>query len=219
MTKCFRTIGRLLIGAAFATPIAVFAASNPPAFSVSGLQGWSQHDFDHEPLTRYSIVTEDGERVVHAQCMNSASGLAWQGSVDLDKTPELLWRWKVNRIYTHINEQKESGDDFPARVYLVTGTRWLPWTLRVLCYVWSNGRSSAFDWSSPYTGREKIIPVRRGTTGEGRWQTIRRNVVQDFYKAFRVRVHSLSDVGIMTDCDNSHNHAQAWYSDLHFVVH
>lgn len=201
----------------FAGPIVVFAGSLPPAFSVSGLRGWSQRDFDHQPLTNYSIVTEAGRRVVHAQCRNSASGLVWQGSVALDKTPVLVWRWKINRIFRRLDERKKDGDDFPARVYLVTGTRWFPWTLRVLCYVWSNGSGGVSNWSSPYTKREKMIAVRRGRTGVGYWQTIRRNVVQDFQKAFGLHVHSLSDVGIMTDCDNSHNHAQAWYGDLRFL--
>lgn len=210
--------GRLLISALIAAPIVALAVPQPPAFSISGIRGWSQRDFNHEPLTRYSIATEDGSRVLYAQCKNSASGLVWQGRVDLDKTPQLLWRWKVSRIYLHINERKKSGDDFPARIYLVTGTRWLPWTIRVLCYVWSNGSGGATDWPSPYTGREKMIPVRRGTAGVGRWQTIRRNVARDFFKAFGVRVHTLSNVGVMTDCDNSHNHAQAWYGDLKFLA-
>lgn len=202
-----------------ARPIVALAASRPPAFSVSGLRGWSQRDFDHRPLTRYSIVTEDGMRVVHAECKNSASGLVWRGSISLDKTPVLVWRWKINRIYRHINERKESGDDFPARIYLVTGTRWLPWTLRVLCYVWSNGSGGVSDWPSPYTGREKMVPVRHGVAGVGHWQTMRRNVGRDFRKAFGIHVRSLDAVGIMTDCDNSHNHAQAWYGDLHFLAH
>ena len=204
-------------------PLSVMAVAKPPAFSLKGLQGWSQRRFDHQRRTRYTLVNDNGTRVIHAQCNDSASGLIWRGSVNLDKTPILHWRWKISRIYPGINEQEKSGDDFPARIYVVTGTRWLPWTLKSLSYVWSNGSGHGSTnrkaWPSPYTGHEMVIAVRSGPRGVGMWQVERRNVRSDFLNAFGGRIHLIGAVGVMTDCDNSHNHAQAWYGDIRFSAH
>lgn len=203
-------------------PVAA-ASGIVPRFSVSGLKGWLQKPFEGRPHTRYTLEDDDGTPVAHAVCKDSASGLIWKGDVDLDKTPVLHWRWKISRLYPGIDEWTRAGDDFPARVYVVTGTEWLPWTIKSLSYVWSNGsrrgpRGVPY-WKSPYTGQARMVAVRSGDDGVGRWQQESRDVRQDYRRVFGADVHHLGAVAVMTDCDDSHNHAQAWYGDLYFAAH
>lgn len=210
----------LLLMAAWALPCAVWAtpAAVPPAFSVSGLAGWSLKPFKQRPETAYTLAAVEGKQVVHAVCRNSAAGLVWKGDVNLNKTPVLHWRWKVAHVYTGLNQQIKAGDDFPARVYVVTGSRWLPWTLRSLSYVWSSAADVASAWNSPYTDQARMIPVERGAAHAGQWRSESRNVRADFKRVFGSDIGSIGAVAIMTDCDDSHRHDQAWYGNLYFAA-
>jgi len=200
---------------------AAAAAPQPPAFSVTGLQGWSVETFTDHPQTQYQIVNDGDAQVLHASCDNSASGMIWKGTVNLLKTPFLHWRWKIADLYPGIDELTKAGDDFPARVYVVTGTRWLPWTLKSLSYVWSNGSGHSAHgqlyWASPYTDQAFMYSVRAGPAGVGQWQGETRNVRADFKQVFGADVDSLGAVAVMTDCDDSHSRDQAWYGDLYFA--
>jgi Protein of unknown function (DUF3047). len=161
--------------------------------------------------------------VLHGVCRNSASGLIWKGDIDLARTPVMHWRWKISRIYKGIDELKKSGDDYPARIYVVIGTPWLPWTYRSLSYVWSNGSGHGPKgqnfWPSPYTDQAQMVAVRSGDQGVGQWQEESANVRADFKRVFGKDIDSIGAVAVMSDCDDSHNHAQAWFGDIHFAAH
>lgn len=194
------------------------AASQPPAFSVSGVQGWSVETFMDRAQTHYQLVKDGSGQVLQANCNNSASGMIWKGKVDLQKTPILHWRWKIARIYPGLDERTKAGDDFPARVYVVTGTRWLPWTIRSLSYVWSSSKVDAPWWNSPYTGQARMVPVESGSEYVGQWRSETRDVGADFKRVFGDDVKTLGAVAVMSDCDDSHNHGEAWYGDLRFTA-
>lgn len=218
MSRCARWLS-LLLGVA---PMSIAAvAPQPPAFSVTGLQGWSVEPFLSQTHTQYHLARDSGPQVLHARCNNSASGLIWKGSVNLQKTPVLHWRWKIAGLYPGTDERTKAGDDFPARVYVVTGTRWLPWTLKSLSYVWSNGSGHSAHgqpyWASPYTDQAFMYAVRAGPADVGQWQGETRNVRADFKQVFGADVDSLGAVAVMTDCDDSHSRDQAWYGDLYFA--
>lgn len=199
--------------------VATAASPVPPAFSVTGLAGWIIKPFRQRPETRYDLTRVDGGQVVHAVCSDSAAGLIWKGDVDLDQTPVLHWRWKVGQVYPGLDERTKAGDDFPARVYVVTGSRWLPWTLRSLSYVWSSSAAKASAWwKSPYTGQARMVPVESGAAHVGQWRSETRNVRADFKRVFGDDVSQIGAVAVMTDCDDSHNRGQAWYGDLRFVA-
>lgn len=196
--------------------VPALAAHAVPAFSASGLKGWESQGFMSRPATRYDVVAEEGSRVVRAQCDHSASGMVWKGDIDLAKTPVLHWRWKIARIYPGLDERSKAGDDFPARVYVVTGTRWLPWTIKSLSYVWSSAAPNPSWWESPYTDQARMVPVETGAAHVGQWRRESRNVREDFKRVFGVDVTEVGAVAVMTDCDDSGNHGVAWYGDLRF---
>lgn len=218
---------RPLLWALLLVPVSGIAAVQPPAFSRSGLQGWGVQTFESSPPTQYRLVQDGGQQVVQAQCDDSASGLIWKGDVNLAVTPILHWRWKIAHQYDGIDERRKAGDDFPARVYVVTGSQWLPWTLKSLSYVWSNGSGAGSQvaaggapfWPSPYTGQARMVALRQGDADVGHWQVEQRDVRTDFKTVFDADVDHAGAVAIMTDCDNSHRRGEAWYGDLYFSAH
>jgi hypothetical protein len=195
-------------------------ADQPPPFSSGGLSGWTPEKILNQKQTFYAAAQDGDNQVVLAQCADSASMLGWAGSIDLGKTPVLQWRWKVQQIYPGLDERVKGGSDFPARIYVVVGKKWMPWAMKTLEYAWSNGEYQAASWPSPYSGvmgQAVIVPVRSGGQGVGEWQEQRRDVQADFKQFFGLDIDKIGAVALMSDCDDAHGKGQAWYGDLHFL--
>jgi len=195
------------------------AADQPPRFSLSGLDGWKHESIVTVKPTSYALADDAGTKVVAAQCQDSASFEGWAGTVDLTQTPLLNWRWKIGQLYAGLDERVKGGSDFPARVYVIAGKRWLPWSMHTLEYAWSNGEYKAAAWPSPYSGamgQAVIVPVRTGAAGVGEWQQETRDVQADFKQFFGLDIDKIGAVALMSDCDDAHGKGSAWFGDLQF---
>jgi hypothetical protein len=191
-----------------------------PPFSAGGFKDWTPEKVMGHKETAYAAAEDGGTQVVSAQCADSASMLGWAGGVELSSTPLLAWRWKVQQIYPGLDERVRTGSDFPARIYVVVGKRWMPWAMKTLEYAWSNGEHPAASWTSPYSGvmgQAVIVPVRSGAAGVGEWQDERRDVQADFKQFFGLDIDKVGAIALMTDCDDAHGKGQAWYGDLRFL--
>jgi hypothetical protein len=69
---------------------------------------------------------------------------------------------------------------------------------------------------NPHTRRIQMIVAANGDAGVNAWQTITRNVRDDFIGAFGEEPGMLTAVGVLTDTDNTESHAEAWYGDIRF---
>lgn len=221
--KAFTARG--VLAAALVLPAAALAgatAPQPPTFSSGSLAGWAVKHFDGRHVTQYDLTRSGGSTVLQAVCKDSASGLIWKQRIDLDKTPVMSWRWKIAHVYAGLDPHAKSGDDYPARVYVVAGNPLFPWTLRSLVYVWANGPVTAAKhgphgtkfYPDPYTSQAEIVAIRQGPEGAGTWVSERRNVKADLARAFGGHRHFIGAVAVMTDCDDSHSHGRAWYGDI-----
>ena len=61
-----------------------------------------------------------------------------------------------------------------------------------------------------------MIAVQSGAEKLKTWQHQRRNVLEDIKNILGEDFTSIDAVAIMTDTDNSHSKAQAYYSDIYF---
>lgn len=201
-----------LLVLALAAP-AVFAQAG--LFSASGLDGWTEQKFEGRKPTGYRLVRESGVQVLEADCQASASGWMRKQKIDLARTPILRWRWKVAQVYDGVREREKKGDDFPARVYVVSegGSRL---RTRSLVYVWASAEPQGSDWPSAYTRQARMVALRSGAAGTGRWHEERRDVRADFQRYFGIELDSVDGVAVMTDCDDAGGKARAWYGDVRF---
>jgi hypothetical protein len=67
---------------------------------------------------------------------------------------------------------------------------------------------------STYTSNDMIIAVESGPGEAGRWLSVRRNIVEDYRRAFGEPPPDVSAIAIMTDTDNTGESALAWYGDI-----
>ena len=68
--------------------------------------------------------------------------------------------------------------------------------------------------TNAYTSNAMMIAVESGPEKSGQWQTVRRNIVEDYRRAFGEDPPKVGAIAIMTDTDNTGEHAVAWYDDI-----
>ena len=67
---------------------------------------------------------------------------------------------------------------------------------------------------NPYTRRVRMLVVASGADGVGRWQSLSRNLHDDFRHAFQEEPGLLTGIGVLTDTDNTGGSVEAWYGDI-----
>lgn len=185
-------------------------------FDPARIAEWRNHSFKGQ--TTYRLVEIDGGKAVHAACSASASGLFLERSIDLRETPILEWSWRVNDLPSKTSDERSrAGDDFVARVYVVMDGGLLPWRTRAINYVWANDSPQGSDWPNPYADQARMVAVRSGASGAGRWHTERRNIREDFQRYHGLDLESIDAIAVMTDCDDGGGVAEAWYGSLRFL--
>lgn len=185
-------------------------------FSADGLSAWKEQVFNAS--TRYEPVKDGGSTVLRATSRQSASALYRRVEVDLDKTPYLNWRWKVEDTLGELDEQMKVGDDFAARIYVVVSP--MPFRLkpRSLNYVWANNTPAGGHWQSPYSPNVVLVALQSGNARAGQWVSEKRHVREDLKRYFGEDIRYVEAIAIMTDTDNSQSAVTAYYDSIYFTV-
>jgi hypothetical protein len=219
-TSARRVIIRAFWAAVLLFAVALHSSSNlaiAAEFKPAEVVGWRPHAFKGE--TAYQAVRVDGREAVYAQCNSSASGLVFEGPIDLRETPILEWSWRVDETFPPgIDETVRAGDDYPARVYVVKDGGMMRWRTRAMNYVWASAMPAGRDWPNAYASQAHMVSLRSGPSDRpGQWKTERRNVREDFRRYHGIDIDNIDAVAVMTDCDDLGTTAQAWYGTLRFL--
>jgi len=185
------------------------------------------------PLTTYRITEVGGQPCMEADAANGYSALQRLIRIDPQRNPVVEWRWRVPRLASDAVAAKRvtprarlmlafHGDpgklDFEQRAQLrlakaVTGQA-LPYSS--LIYVWMNGVPAGTVLPSPYTDRVKLVAMDASKGNFDRWLDLRRNVVEDYRRAFGEDPGDIVGVGIFTDVDGNGAGGLAYYGDITF---
>lgn len=202
---------------ALAACAAVAAQQTAIGDFADGLDGWEERSFVGN--TDYEVVRLDGVDAVRADADGTASALYRRIEIDLERTPYLRWRWRVGGTYGDIDETGKSGDDYPARVYVVRRGGLAFWRTRALNYVWSSAQPAGSRWPNAYAGDSvQMLAVNSGDAKAGEWVSQVRDVRADWRAAFGEEIGSLDGVAIMTDADDTGGSVTAWYADIRFTA-
>ncbi len=188
------------------------------------------------PRTRYHAVEVDGIVCICADAAaEGQSALQRLIRIDPRRHPQLEWSWRVPRPAAApqaAGEKKPSprarlmlafhGDaaklDIEQRIHLrmakaITGTA-LPYAS--LVYVWQDGAEPGSVLRSPYSERVRLIVLSSGEEHFDRWQEFRRDVREDYRRAFGEEPGDIVGVGIYTDANSSGEPGLAYYGDITF---
>lgn len=183
--------------------------------------------------TQYSLVANGAGTALEAFADRAASGLYRRLRVDLRRQPMLEWSWRTERLIPQADVSNGAREDSAARLVLsfhgdprrldfedraklrlakVFAGEPLPYAM--LIYVWSNHLPVESTLPSPQIDRIRMVVVESGPERLGQWLTYRRNVLEDYRRAFGEEPGDLVAVGMLTDTDNTQQRARSWYGDI-----
>jgi len=222
-----------MVGAGSIVEVARFSRLRPGS---EYLGGWEQFAMVRgNTATRYQLVEQDGVVVIQADSAEGGSGLYRKMHIDVRTYPILEWRWRVPRDSGNGNLDGPSfhsppvrlslafdGDpaklDFDDRVKMrmakALTVNGLPFAS--LLYVWLTRRPVETIYSSPHTERVRHIVVESGERRLDEWVTVRRNILEDYKRAFGEEPGDVVAVGIMTDYGDNNAPRRAFYGDITF---
>ena len=185
--------------------------------------------------TEYRLVDSASGTVLEAYADRAATGLYRKIRIDPSRQPFVEWRWRIGELMAGAGKRYAAGDDSPARIVIsfhgdaekldfeqrvqlrlakaVAGEA-LPYAM--LIYVWSNAVPVDSVLPNPHLDRIRMIVVETGVERVGEWVAFRRNVAEDFRKAFGEEPGDIVAVGVLTDSDNTQQVARAQYGDITF---
>ena len=172
---------------------------------------WRVNEFKGQ--TDYRVVADGPTEVLQAVSDDSASALVYQEEFLLDDYPVISWRWKVEAVVEKGDASSKQTDDYAARIYIVF-PHWFYPNTKSLNYIWANKLKKGSVVPSVYTGNSMMVAVESGSENVGSWQTVRRNIAEDFRRVFGTQPPEKWTIAIMTDTDNTGGKAKAWYDDI-----
>ena len=217
------------------TPLSAAGGEQPPApWRVVGIPGGKI------PLTSFSMVKQDGIKVVRIEARQSYGNLvhALAGAPVPAPGQQLRWRWRLDRPLPAADLGRKAGDDSPVKVCALfdqpldrlslvdrtllrlaraASAESLP--SATLCYVWDARLPAGTVLSNAYTGRVKLMVLDSGEQRLGEWSVHSRDLALDFRLAFGGEgdtVPPWTAVLVGADADNTGGSSLAFVGDIGF---
>ena len=185
--------------------------------------------------SRYRLVGNGPEVVLEGDADGSASGYYRRIRIDPVRQPVIDWRWRVLQTPAHVDPRVPGRDDSPARVIVafhgdvsrldigerftlslykaLTGEK-MPYA--IIMYSWASEAPVDTIVANDQTAKIQTIVVENGGNRIGQWHELRRNVLEDYRRAFGEEPWDIVAVGVMTDTRNTRGKASAQYGDISF---
>ncbi len=199
---------------------------------------WQVVQFDEEiPATDYRLIRWDGVNAIEAKAEKSMALLARPVEVDLNATPVMCWRWRVDSPLDKADLATKEGDDYAARVYVsfAMPSDEIGFFLRTqlalarsiygdavpdaaLNYVWDNKYPVGTRKPNAYTDRTRMIVSQSGAENAGKWVVARQDIQQDVLTEFESEMAKMVQLSVASDTDNTGESAHAGFADFHFVA-
>lgn len=189
-----------------------------------------------ERQTFYDLVPDNGTIVLRARANASASSLRHGLFADPAHTPMLRWRWRTERVLEGADMTRKDRDDYAARlcVFFDRDPETLPLKERTrlkfdrarngnqvpaaaLCYVWDNRHPVGTIMDSQQTPLVALVVASSGDANVGRWQSLQRNVVEDYRRAFNTAPPRIIAVSVGVDTEQTGESTTTWFGDVEFV--
>lgn len=184
--------------------------------------------------TMYRVVQLNGSNVLEADSEEGGSGLYRKIRIDPRRHPVLEFRWRVPAdpdtklevssyasplvrlsLAFHGDPEKLDFEDRTklrlAKILTVNG---LPYAS--LLYVWMYDVPVGTVLHSPHTERVRMIVVESGAQRIGEWVSVRRNVLEDYRRAFGEEPQDVVAIGLMTDPGDDGSRRRGFYGDITF---
>jgi Protein of unknown function (DUF3047) len=194
---------------------------------------WKQVTIPLKRKTDYRIVKHQGRSAVRASAMSSASGIEAKLSVDLSQKSNIAFSWYADALIVGADNTERHTEDSPLRIVLsfegdkdtlsakdqrfhdraklITG-RELPYA--TLMYIWENRKPIDSVIINHHTSTIRKMVIASGDKDLKKWKSFKRNITDDYLKAFGKKPGRLVGIALMSDTDNTGTDVTAYYSDI-----
>ncbi len=198
-----------------------------------GTPAWEHFKLPGKKPTQFTYTRMDGRDAMAVMAISSASMLRQAVRLEPAELDNVRFSWKVPALIQGADMAVRDSDDSPVRIVLafegdrskfsaknsmlselsraITGEE-MPYA--TLMYVWCNNREPGSVIVNPRTDRIRKIVVQSGGKQLNQWLDYKRNIREDYERAFGEAPGALVGIGIMTDSDNTHSTAKAWYGPV-----
>ena len=205
-------VGFVVIATAWAADRVIVEDWRSYPLGTRGIPGdWKEQTWG-KPAYDLEIVSDSGQPVLHLRSKgdNSTISRDLKGSVDLNETPILEWRWKVTTLPTGGNACQKSTDDEGAQVYVAWVRSPEAVRSRIIGYVWDSTAPAGTICKSQKTATVTYVVLRSGADELGKWITERRNVVEDFRRIYGEAPDNPSALSLAIDSDDTRSSAESF---------
>ena len=164
----------------------------------------------------YTIEKDEPEIFVHAASEKAASALYYKIKLDVNKSPVISWKWRVEKFPTRklpetLSSKKE--EDFAARVYVMFPAAFFTKS-KVVEYIWAETLAAGTSGTSGYSKNIKLLVLESGPSS-GEWRFEKRNIFEDYVTLFGERPKlNIGAIAFMTDADSTKTSASAMYDEI-----
>lgn len=230
----------LLVGCAAPQHVAgVVPAPGEKTWNTLAQAAWQEVQLPGKTPTVYRLDAHAPANVrglhtaLKANAQSSASMLRAPVRIEPDALGRVDFSWLVPALMANADMAQRDSDDSPVRLILafegdrstfspknaminevarlLTGEE-IPYA--TLMYVWCNQRPVGSVIHSPRTDRIRKIVVESGAQGLKQWRNYERDIRADYVRAFGEAPGALVAIGLMSDSDNTHSNAVAWYGPI-----
>jgi hypothetical protein len=195
------------------------------------VEEWSQQTIGHKgipagwkgqnwgsPKYDFTIVSNDGAKALHMRSANEGSTIVKdvKGKVNLKQTPILEWTWKVAALPKGGNSCKKATDDQAAQVFVAWPRFPEAVRSRIIGYVWDSSLPVGTICKSEKSGTVTYVVVRSGPAELGKWFTERRNVAEDYRKAYNDELEPPGAVSVAIDSNDTQSTAESFVGPILF---
>jgi len=171
-------------------------------------QGWELSVKTGE--AHLQLVQDNGKQVLQMRSERASFSLQKQVRITLQASPVLVWQWKVTELPRGGDFRRSNTDDQAAQLIVAFSSS------RFLTYIWDSTAPKGLVAAAPAPVFKKIFAVvmESGSQNLSNWITERRNLLDDYKKAFGEAPEVIEGVRIQINSQHTQSRAESYWHSI-----
>jgi hypothetical protein len=220
MTRSWIYVALMILGASSAAAEMILVEDwSQQAVGAKGIPaGWAKYEtIGGRPAYDFTVAEDEGRRALLLRSHNDHSTIAKEVRVNLRATPILSWTWKAVKLPAGGDIRKKETSDLTAHIFVIWPRFPAMLRSRLIGYVWDTTAPVQTIEKSRKTGTVVFFVLRSGPQDLNQWLTERRNVYEDYRRAFGEDPEDPRAIALSIDTNDTRSEAEALIGRISFT--
>ncbi len=156
------------------------------------------------------LVQDNGTQALQMRSEQASFALQKKVDIALQESPFLVWQWKVTELPRGGDFRHAATDDQAAQLIVAFSSQ------RILSYIWDSTAPKGLVAAAQAPPLKKIfaLVVQSGSQSLGAWITERRNLIEDYRRAFGEEPKAIGGVRIQINSQHTQSRAEAYWQSI-----